>query len=197
MTKQKKLLILFSILGVVITVLLSTYFIYGSTMIDITNEKSINNHLAYDKNNPITILAKDTYNDFAIVLYTDPVEEDCIFEKEFVKHKLYKNRYVSCGENTHRNTNSVSITNIRNSDFEDENVYAIYNIKTEYTSCSIFEIDNSMHILRKIDEIDVPQSAYIIFKEYQLNREDTSVIAFDGSIDMSDNKIVELNAAAE
>ena len=166
-------------------------------MIDITSEKSINSHLAYEKDNPITILAKDTYNDFAIILYTDPGEEDCILTKEFVKHKFYKNRYVSCGEGTSRGGSDVSITRVRNSDFEDEDVYAIYNAKEEYTSCSIFEIDNSMHILRKIDEIDVPQSAYIIFKEYQLGREDTSVIAFNGSIDMSDDIIVELNSAAE
>ena len=47
------LLILFAI---IIIGAVSVYFIYGSTLIDITDEKSISDHLAADPDQPITIL---------------------------------------------------------------------------------------------------------------------------------------------
>ena len=38
--------------------LLSAYFIYGSTLVDITSDKSISNALATDPNQPITIIKR-------------------------------------------------------------------------------------------------------------------------------------------
>ena len=122
---------------------------------------------------------------------------DSVQKREFIKHKLYKNRYRSVGSRNQTNGYSVSLNRVRNADFEDENVYAISNVQSDYTSCSIFEIDNNtMRILKKVDEVDVPNKAYIIFKEYRLESEDHSLIAFNGSLDMNDEEIVELNLAA-
>ena len=166
-------------------------------MIDITNEKSINKYLSDDEKNSVTILAMDTYQDYALVVYTTSEDLDSVQKREFIKHKLYKNRYRSVGSRNQTNGYSVSLNRVRNADFEDENVYAISNVQSDYTSCSIFEIDNNtMRILKKVDEVDVPDKAYIIFKEYNLESEDHSLIAFDGSLDMNDEEIVELNLAA-
>lgn len=196
MTKKKKILII-SLFGFILVGLVSAYVIYGSTLIDITNEKSINKYLSDDEKNSVTILAMDTYQDYALVVYTTSEDLDSVQKREFIKHKLYKNRYRSVGSRNQTNGYSVSLNRVRNADFEDENVYAISNVQSDYTSCSIFEIDNNtMRILKKVDEVDVPNKAYIIFKEYRLESEDHSLIAFNGSLDMNDEEIVELNLAA-
>lgn len=196
MTKKKKILII-SLFGIILVGLVSAYVIYGSTLIDITNEKSINKYLSDDEKNSVTILAMDTYQDYALVVYTTTEDLASVQKREFIKHKLYKNRYRSVGSRNQTNGYSVSLNRVRNADFEDENVYAISNVQSDYTSCSIFEIDNNtMRILKKVDEVDVPNKAYIIFKEYRLESEDHSLIAFDGSLDMNDEEIVELNLAA-
>lgn len=48
MTKKKKILII-SLFGIILVGLVSAYVIYGSTLIDITNEKSINKYLSDDE----------------------------------------------------------------------------------------------------------------------------------------------------
>ena len=67
MTKKKKILII-SLFGFILVGLVSAYVIYGSTLIDITNEKSINKYLSDDEKNSVTILAMDTYQDYALVV---------------------------------------------------------------------------------------------------------------------------------
>ncbi len=198
MTKKKKAAITVStVFGVILISLIFAYFIYGSTLIDITSEKSVNKYLSEDESATITVLAKDTYQDYALIVYTTSADLSSVHDREFVRHKLYKNRYRSVGSKNQTNGYSVSLNRVRNADFEDENVYAISNVQSDYTSCSIFEIDNNtMRILKKVDEVDVPNKAYIIFKEYRLESEDHSLIAFDGSLDMNDEEIVELNLAA-
>ena len=50
MTKKKKILII-SLFGFILVGVVSAYVIYGSTLIDITNEKSINKYLSDDEKN--------------------------------------------------------------------------------------------------------------------------------------------------
>ena len=54
---MKKLKIIIPAILLLIAIgLLSAYFIYGSTLVDITSDKSISNALATDPKQPITII---------------------------------------------------------------------------------------------------------------------------------------------
>ena len=82
--------------------------------------------------NSVTILAMDTYQDYALVVYTTTEDLASVQKREFIKHKLYKNRYRSVGSRNQTNGYSVSLNRVRNADFEDENVYAIRLYKLQY-----------------------------------------------------------------
>lgn len=75
------------------------YFVYGSTLIDITSEESINENLAVDPEQPITILATAENGDYFGILYSDPTDgDDSAFHFRYItKAKLYKNKYHNLG----------------------------------------------------------------------------------------------------
>ena len=75
------------------------YFVYGSTLIDITSEESINENLAVDPEQPITILATAENGDYFGILYSDPTDgDDSAFHFRYItKSKLYKNKYHNLG----------------------------------------------------------------------------------------------------
>ena len=75
MTKKKKILII-SLFGIILVGLVSAYVIYGSTLIDITNEKSINKYLSDDEKNSVTILAMDTYQEKGNLLSISFIKTD-------------------------------------------------------------------------------------------------------------------------
>ncbi len=71
---MKKVSTLIIIVLSIVLIFVFGYVGYGSTMINIENEKSIINHLSSNKNNPINILATQKYGNSFLIVYTDPVK---------------------------------------------------------------------------------------------------------------------------
>ena len=63
---MKKVSTLIIIVLSIVLIFVFGYVGYGSTMINIENEKSIINHLSSNKNNPINILATQKYGDHRV-----------------------------------------------------------------------------------------------------------------------------------
>ena len=73
--KKFKIIIPVVLAAVVIGAALG-YFIYGSTLVDITSEKSIIKNLSADPEQPITILKMAKSGEYFAVLYKDPTDTD-------------------------------------------------------------------------------------------------------------------------
>ena len=167
--KNKRLIIVFAAIITVILCCIAAYFIYGSTMININSEKSINKHLAADANNPINIIATKEYEDYFAILFTDPFDVDEADDyAHFVvlrKHKFYKNLYVKEGASEGNKSGGSWQLNAMESDHA---VCFIYDIPSNDTKCLVFEEDMELNPIRKLDKFDVDQNGYIIIKEYDL-----------------------------
>lgn len=188
MKKNEKLVVFICLFILIIFCLTITYLIYGNTLINIYNEKSINNYLAIDKNEPIEILEMKKYGDYVGVLYIDPSDknEDNDFT-HFValeKHKFYQNRYIKKGSN-YGNFTQVSCYRIPDVDSENA-AYFIFDISRNETKCTVFEEDMTLNILKKLDEFDVPQTPYILIKEYKLENEYNGISVYNGSITLDE-----------
>ncbi len=187
MKKNKKLIIIIVFI-LIVAGLIATYFIYGNTMININNEKSISNYLAVNKNEPIKILEMKKYEDYVGILYTDPSDknenDDYAHFVALVKHKFYRNRYIKKGSN-YGNFTQASCYEIPNEKSE-KAVYFIFDISRNETKCSIFEEDMTLNILKKIDEFDVPQTPYILVKEYKLENKYNNISVYNGSLALND-----------
>lgn len=182
-----------TILLVVILISIAGYIAYGSTMINIENEKSIINHLSTDKNNPINILTTQKYADSFLIVYTDPIKTE---ENEnsscfscFTRHKFYKNRYKYNGGTT-GNQSEIMVSGIEldNEIAQDGTVvYAIANVASEETKCSVFEVDHETGVpISRLDVIDVPKGQpYIIVRDYQIKSKSNMLIVYDGEIELS------------
>lgn len=190
---MKKVSTLIIIIFSIILISVLGYIGYGSTMINIENEKSIINHLSSDKNNPINILTTQKYGDSFLIVYTDPVKteenENSSYFSRFTKHKLYKNRYKYKGGTT-GNQSEIMVTGIEldNEITHDNSIaYAVANVASEETKCSVFEVDHETGIpIRRLDVIDVPKGQpYIIVKEYQIKSKSNMLIVYDGEIELS------------
>ena len=168
------------------------YVGYGSTMINPDNEQSIINVLSTDKSNPINILATKKYGNRFLVLYTDPVKvkenENSSCFSTFVKNKFYKNRYSASSIGTGDGTEiQVEGTELEDASLQkDTRVFAIANVATEETKCSIFEIDpETGQYINRLDIIDVPKNQpYIIVKEYKTKSKNSVLIAYDGIVEL-------------
>lgn len=193
MKRNKKRFIIFLIFIVFIGACAAVYFGYGSTMINPDNEQSIINVLSTDKSNPINILATKKYGDRFLVLYTDPVKvkenENSSCFSTFVKNKFYKNRYSASSIGTGDGTEiQVEGTELEDASLQkDTRAFAIANVATEETKCSIFEADSETGIpIKRLDVIDVLKGQpYIIVKKYQIQSPNNMLIAYDGEIELS------------
>ena len=193
MKRNKKRFIIFFIFIVFIGACAAVYFGYGSTMINPDNEQSIINVLSTDKSNPINILATKKYGDRFLVLYTDPVKvkenENSSCFSTFVKNKFYKNRYSASSIGTGDGTEiQVEGTELEDASLQkDTRAFAIANVATEETKCSIFEADSETGIpIKRLDVIDVLKGQpYIIVKKYQIQSPNNMLIAYDGEIELS------------
>ena len=193
MKRNKKRFIIFLIFIVFIGACAAVYFGYGSTMINPDNEQSIINVLSTDKSNPINILATKKYGNRFLVLYTDPVKvkenENSSCFSTFVKNKFYKNRYSASSIGTGDGTEiQVEGTELEDASLQkDTRVFAIANVATEETKCSIFEADSETGIpIKRLDVIDVLKGQpYIIVKKYQIQSPNNMLIAYDGEIELS------------
>ena len=169
------------------------YLGYGATMINPDNEKSIINHLSTDKNKPINILAVKKYGNSFLIVYSDPSETETnkysSHFSRFVKHKLYPNRYQYCagslGNQTQVMVDGMLLYEEKASD-ENKLVYAIANVASDETTCSVFELNEDLFYIKKLDEIEVPKTPYILIKEYNLENKQNEIVVHDGSIDLED-----------
>ena len=187
--KKNKKFIIFIIIFIFITVGFTVaYFVYGNTLINIDNEKSISDYLAVDKSNPIRILEMKEYEDYVGILYIDPSDknedDDYAHFVALIKHKYYQNRYIKKGSNY---GNFTQVSCYRIPDVNSENaVYFIFDISRNETKCTVFEEDMTLNILKKLDEFDVPQTPYILIKEYKLENEYNDISVYNGSITLDD-----------
>ena len=69
----------------------------------------------------------------------------------------------------------------------------IYNIASNETKCIIFEDDLGLNSIRKLDEIDVVQTPYIIVKEYDLLSKYHYVMAVNGTTEIDYNNFYNEN----
>lgn len=163
-------------------------------MINPDNEQSIINFLSTDKDEPIEILATKKYDNYFLILYTDPIKvaknknSSCF--STFVKNKYYASRYntssLSMGNGTEI---QVAYTELDYaSSKKDTRVLAIANVASEETQCSVFEFNlETLQYESRLDLIDVPQNQpYIIVKEYELKNKKNIVVAFDGDVSLDD-----------
>lgn len=207
------ILFLLLVIGVV-----SAYFIYGSTLIDITNEKSIINALSSDSNQPITIIKTAQNGDYFGVLYSDPVDENEGYYhfRYITKAKWYKDKYYNIGgDGTIINAPDICYDILNQSDKNNKTVEAfLYTFNSnlfENNKCSVFEcnpegteiifeeITDTEQIIekrqkladsyKKIDEFELPnEDIYIIPKNYELSQSDNQISFVNGSISVEDMK---------
>lgn len=217
--KNKKI-IKISVLILFATIIIGAaagYFIYGSTLIDITDEKSISDNLAADPDQPITILATEKNGDYFGILYSDPTDgNQNIYHFNYItKAKLYKNKYHAEGGYSTFTNGSLCVyeANLRDSDRTTSEVF-IYRVGKTADSgdtCSVFkynisesyivpeevkdeqEIRDKMEKLaescKKLDEFDLPdENAFIIAKSYPIDKPDDEITIENKSVSQEEMK---------
>ncbi|MCD7873275.1 MAG: hypothetical protein LUG21_08340 [Clostridiales bacterium] len=215
---KKNNVIIFILLLCISIGIATVYFIYGSTLIDITNEKSISNSLASDPDQSITILKTAQNGDYFGVLYTDPVDENdgyCHF-RFITKSKFYRNKYRNIGGNAAViNAPDICYDFLNQSDEDDKTVQAfLYTFNSnlfENNKCSVFEcnakwteidfeeitdvkqiVEKRQKLtdsLKKIDEFELPnEDIYIIPKNYELSQPNNKISFVNGSVSLEELK---------
>lgn len=181
MKKKKIVIVLFSIFAIALICVLSLYCIRASTLLNGSNEETIINSLSEDKDNPIQILALERYEDYLAVLYKSPLDDDPYGNyahfRLYEKSRHYKNRYRSIG-GEYGNFSDVSLSEIKeehNEDLTNINITEtttikcfIYDTVIEDEICNIYEVDAQDNVVRKLDELKIPQTDFIMVKEYEL-----------------------------
>ena len=174
---MKKVSTLIIIVLSIVLIFVFGYVGYGSTMINIENEKSIINHLSSNKNNPINILATQKYGNSFLIVYTDPVK---------TKENKYSSYFSRCSALIFI---SVFIKLMLCETGKIRTIVDKINRRTidEETKCSIFEADSETGIpIKRLDVIDVLKGQpYIIVKKYQIQSPNNMLIAYDGEIELS------------
>lgn len=186
MNVNKKILII-CIFILIIAAGVIGYFVYGNTMIDVESEKSINSHLAVDKSNPITILAKEQHEDYVGIFYTDPIDaNDNVTHFAYVKkHKFYSNRYKVSGGGKDNTGQIQSSTAFEDGDLNP--IIFIYGNGKANELYSVFEMDaHTFMPVNKLEEITIPDKNFVIAKDYQLSDKDNQVMVFEGSVTADD-----------
>ncbi len=211
--KKVRIMVLAILLIIVIGVS-AAYFIYGSTLINITSEKSINNHIAIDPQKPITILKTAQVGDYFGILYKDPLNEDYDYTFRYItKSPFYKNRYYNTGGYLNvLGSGMLDFIPIKSSNEKENKTDVLIgyfgNSKYEYNQCSVFTYDMldidfekitkdeeiaekceaMADSLKKIDEFEIPDdNMFIITKTYNLDYP-YDIIICDGSISEVEKK---------
>lgn len=193
------------------------YFIYGSTLIDITNEKSISDHLAADPDQPITILATEKNGDYFGILYSDPTDgnQNIYHFNYIIKAKLYKNKYHAEGGYSTFTNGSLCVCEANLGDSgrttSEVFIYRVGKTADSGNTCSVFkynisesyiipeevkdeqEIRDKMEKLadscKKLDEFDLPnEDAFIIAKSYQIEKPDDEITIENKSVSQEEMK---------
>ncbi len=157
---MKKLKIIIPAILLLIAIgLLSAYFIYGSTLVDITSDKSISNALATDPKQPITIIKTAKNGKYFGIMYSDPSDNDetCYHFSSMTKAKLYKNKYHNLGisstanviENNDDEEDKFKLTNDILNDIDENTktvesfLYTFEGDTIKDKKCSVFECNNT------------------------------------------------------
>ena len=213
--KKLKIIIPVLLLCIAISCVLS-YFVYGNTLIDITNEKSISNNLADNPAKAITILKTTQIGDYFAILYTDPVDEEdgYVHFRYITKAKFYKNKYHNIGGGSAGINNpyiSWDELNRRDENRKTAEVFIYTSDKSllEDNKCSVFKynatgtyinfeevksaeeiiekIDKRANSYEKIDEFELPDDNVFIFgKTYALDNPDDIIWIVNGSVTEED-----------
>ncbi|MDE5670648.1 MAG: hypothetical protein K2I14_04185 [Eubacterium sp.] len=198
---MKKRMIIILILLLCIISLVAAYFIYGNTLIDVTNEQSISDHLAANPENPITILKTEQLGDYFGILYTDPVDADEGYYhfRHITKAALYKNRYHNIGSSSKMTEGFIGDVDANSGDERRTKAellfYRVGNDIDNDNKCSVFlchyrdeeqinykEINSVEELVErleknkvldeKLDEFDLPDDTFIMSKTYDWDDED-------------------------
>lgn len=170
---------------VIVLLIFAAYFLYGSTMINIKSEKSISNNLSSYKNTPISIIDLKVNDNYAFVLYTDPIDvnDDVVHYTYMRKHNLYKNRYKIKGGGK---GNSEGIDSLKAYDCEKdtEPLFFVYSQVKNTNVCSVFEYNLlTGELVKKLDEFKMPQNSYVIVKKFDLeDKLYNDIIIIQGSV---------------
>ena len=205
---MKKLKIIIPAILLLIAIgLLSAYFIYGSTLVDITSDKSISNALATDPKQPITIIKTAKNGKYFGIMYSDPSDNDetCYHFSSMTKAKLYKNKYHNLGISS----TAYVIENNENTKTVESFLYTFEGDTIKDKKCSVFECNNTgvafdenteekevtekMQKLadsyKKIDEFDLPNEKFYIFPEvYELSKNANAICFEVGSVSVDEMK---------
>ena len=214
--KMKKLKIIISVIFSVIVIgLLSVYFIYGSTLIDITNEKSIINALSSDSNQPIVIIKTAENGNYFGVLYSDPVDEDdcCFHFRSITKAKLYRNKYHNIGISSTSYVVPVDEGEINVDELNeiDENtktvesfLYTFEGDLLKSNKCSVFEYNSDVIIEEDTDEKQVIEmmqkraDSYKKIDEFDLPNEQIYILPIVYELSQPGNQIcLEVGSVSE
>lgn len=197
--------------------IVTTYFAYGNTLIDITNEKSIGEKLSVNPKEPITILATKKSTDYFAVIYTDPTDEDkSLYHFRYLtKVPFYKNCYQNIGGYSAFTTGVLNLVEANISDDKRKTaevfIYRVGKTVENNSKCSVFksnldenyinyeEITNEEQIIdkiqrqadsyKKLDEFEVPhKSAFIITKTYPIDNPSDSLEVIDDSVSNNERK---------
>lgn len=194
----------------------TAYFAYGSTLIDITSEKSINEKLAVDPKQPITIFATKKSGDNFGILYTDPTDENEEYYhfRYITKAKFYKNKYHNIGGYAKcsiidPNISFYVLNNVENLKTAELFIFTLDSSVFENNICSVFEynwkdsvidleeITDEKQIIeklqisadsyKKLDEFELPdEDTYMISKTYELSQNDNEIVVVNGSVSVED-----------
>lgn len=208
--KKLKIIIPVVLAAVVIGAALG-YFIYGSTLVDITSEKSIIKNLSADPEQPITILKTAKSGEYFAVLYKDPTDTDesRYHFRYITKAKLYKNKYHNTGGYSAPTYGALCMNEVNTGDSErktaDVFVYRVGKTAESTDICSVFkynfdnsyinfdEITNEQQIvakikeqaesLKKLDEFELPQEdTFIIAKTYPVDKPTDNISIENGRV---------------
>lgn len=213
---MKKLKIIIPAIFLIVVIgLLSAYFIYGSTLIDITNEKSISNALATDPKQPITIIKTAKNGDYFGILYSDPADGDdsCFHFRSITKAKLYRNKYHNIGISSTSYVIPVDEGDINVDELNeiDENtktiesfLYTFEGNSLKSNKCSVFEYNSDVIIEEDTDEKQVIETmqkladSYKKIDEFDLPNEQIYIIPIMYELSQPGNQIsIEIGSVSE
>ncbi len=213
---MKKLKIIIpAILLIVAIGVLSVYFIYGSTLIDITNERSISNALANDPKQPITIIKTTKNGDYFGILYSDPADGDdsCFHFRSITKAKLYRNKYHNIGISSTSYTiptdeGEINVDELNEIDENTKTVesflYTFEGNSLKSNKCSVFEYNSDVIIEEDTDEKQVIEmmqkraDSYKKIDEFDLPNEQIYILPIVYELSQPGNQIcLEVGSVSE
>lgn len=218
---MKKLKIIIpAILLIIVAGLLSAYFIYGSTLIDITNEKSIINALSTDANQPVKIIKTAKNGNYFAVLYTDPADENEGYHhfRYITKAKLYRNKYHNIGGygtsindpeldwdvldtdifNYLRHSEDKKSKTVRvfiytfNSNLFENNKCSVFEYNTKDTEIAYEEITDEKQIIERMQKL---ADSYKKIDEFDLPNEQIYILPKTYELSQADNQISFVNGS--